>query len=273
MPPTADGDGFPTFGRRKTGGTAYHEAGEGEPLVLLHGVGMRLEAWAPQIAEFARSHRVLAVDVPGHGESEKLPAGSGISDFVAWLEGFLDAAGLARVSLAGHSMGAMISGGAVATFPERITRVAYLNGVYRRDPAARASVLSRSAAIPISGVDRDGPLRRWFGDDPAHEEAKRLTRRWLELVDPEGYATAYAAFAAGDERYSDCWSRVTCPAMFLTGDGDPNSTPAMAEEMAARARHGWARIIEGHRHMVNLTAPDIVNGMMHEWLDVQTRPK
>ncbi|MFB9948951.1 alpha/beta fold hydrolase [Rhizobium puerariae] len=259
--------------RISAGGTAYHEVGEGEALLLIHGVGMRLEAWAPQIAELAKTHRVIAVDMPGHGESAGLPVGSTIVDFVAWLGGFLDDMQLARVNIAGHSMGAMISGGAVATFPERIARIAYLNGVHRRDPDAKAAVLARAASIAATGVDKEGPLLRWFGSDPQSDRARQLTRRWLEQVNPEGYAVAYSAFAAGDDVFYNCWAKVVCPAMFLTGDGDPNSTPEMAETMAAQARNGWARIIVGHRHMVNLTAPGIVNDMMREWLATEERPK
>ena len=253
--------------RKKTaGGTAYHEAGSGEPLVLIHGVGMRLEAWAPQIAFLSAGHRVIAVDMPGHGESAKLPAGSRLEEFVAWFGRFLDEMAIDRVNVAGHSMGALVSGGAAATFGERISRVAYLNGVYRRDQQAKAAVLARAAAIPVTGVDKEGPLARWFGDDADSVVARELTRKWLSLVDPEGYAVAYAAFAGGDETYADCWKDVAGPALFLTGSDDPNSTPLMAEQMAALAPKGWVRIVEGHRHMVNLTAPDIVNSLLAEWL-------
>ncbi|MBY4631265.1 alpha/beta fold hydrolase [Rhizobium croatiense] len=253
--------------RKKTaGGTAYHEAGSGEPLVLIHGVGMRLEAWAPQIAFLSTGHRVIAVDMPGHGESAKLPAGSRLEEFVAWFGRFLDEMAIDRVNVAGHSMGALVSGGAAATFDRRISRVAYLNGVYRRDRQAKAAVLARAAAIPVTGVDKEGPLARWFGDDPDSVVARELTRKWLNLVDPEGYAVAYAAFAGGDETYADRWKDVAGPALFLTGSDDPNSTPLMAEQMAALAPKGWVRIVEGHRHMVNLTAPDIVNSLLAEWL-------
>ncbi|MBY4610614.1 alpha/beta fold hydrolase [Rhizobium sp. 9T] len=253
--------------RKKTaGGTAYHEAGGGEPLVLIHGVGMRLEAWAPQIAFLSAGHRVIAVDMPGHGESAKLPAGSRLEEFVAWFGRFLDEMAIDRVNVAGHSMGALVSGGAAATFDRRISRVAYLNGVYRRDRQAKAAVLARAAAIPVTGVDKEGPLARWFGDDPDSVVARELTRKWLNLVDPEGYAVAYAAFAGGDETYADRWKDVAGPALFLTGSDDPNSTPLMAEQMAALAPKGWVRIVEGHRHMVNLTAPDIVNSLLAEWL-------
>ena len=49
------------------------EAGAGEPILLIHGVGMRAEAWAPQIAALASDHSVIAVDMPGHGERDPLP--------------------------------------------------------------------------------------------------------------------------------------------------------------------------------------------------------
>ncbi|MGY5810925.1 alpha/beta fold hydrolase [Rhizobium sp. LEGMi198b] len=255
------------FARNKTArGTAYYEAGSGEPLVLIHGVGMRLEAWAPQISAFAGSHRVIAVDMPGHGESAGLPVGSRLEEFVAWFGHFLDEMAIETANVAGHSMGALVSGGAAATFGNRIKRVAYLNGVYRRDPEAKAAVLARAAAIPLTGVDKEGPLLRWFGDDPDSVVARDLTRQWLNLVDPQGYAVAYSAFAEGDETYADHWKDVKGPALFLTGSDDPNSTPLMATQMAALAPHGWARIVEGHRHMVNLTAPDTVNALLAEWL-------
>jgi pimeloyl-ACP methyl ester carboxylesterase len=258
--------------RRSAHGAAYYEAGQGAALILIHGVGMRLEAWAPQIEAFAKTNRVIAVDMPGHGESEKLPSGSAIREFVAWFGRFLDDLKIERANLAGHSMGAMISGGAVAVYSDRISRVAYLNGVYRRDSQAKAAVLARAEAIRTEGVDKEGPLTRWFNDDANSLRARDLTRAWLEMVDPEGYAIAYTAFAGGDEVYANCWPQVTCPALFLTGSGDPNSTPEMARAMASLTPKGWARIIEGHRHMVNLTAPETINTHLAEWLTATETP-
>jgi pimeloyl-ACP methyl ester carboxylesterase len=247
-------------------GMAYAEQGAGEPLVLIHGVGMRLEAWAPQMAVLGKSHRVIAVDMPGHGESRSLPSEAGLEAFVAWLGLFLDDLELERVNVGGHSMGALIAGGAAATFGERVSRVALLNAVYRRDAAASAAVIGRAQEIRAGQVDVDGPLLRWFGAANQDSDAYRLTHRWLSSVDCAGYATAYAAFAAGDGTYADCWPNVGCPALFLTGADDPNSTPAMARAMADAAPHGYAVLIDGHRHMVNLTAPDEVNTILSDWL-------
>jgi len=249
-------------------GTAWAEAGSGEPLVLIHGVGMRLEAWAPQMAALCASHRVIAVDMPGHGESRRLAEDAGLEDFVGWLSVFFDDLGVERVNLAGHSMGALIAGGAAATFGKRIARVALLNGVYRRDAKASAAVIARAKEIGKGAIDFDGPLLRWFGEDSQDSEAYRLTKSWLSTVDPKGYATAYTAFAAGDATYADRWPQVRCPALFLTGADDPNSTPAMAKAMAEAAWAGYAVLLDGQRHMVNLTAPAEVNAILSDWLSL-----
>jgi pimeloyl-ACP methyl ester carboxylesterase len=257
-----------TLQRSKTpSGAAYVERGEvDETLVLIHGVGMRLEAWRPQLDALASRFRVIAVDLPGHGLSAPLGKPPQLVNFVSWFGDFLSELDLGPINVAGHSMGALISSGIVATAPEKVRRVALLNGVHRRTPEARRAVEARADEI-VSGVfDREAPLERWFSAEEKTGDAYRLVHDLLQAVDAAGYATAYRAFATGDSVYSDCWPRVACPALFLTGDGDRNSTPEMAGEMAALAQHGKAVVIDGHRHMVNLTAPERVSEALADWL-------
>jgi (E)-2-((N-methylformamido)methylene)succinate hydrolase len=258
-----------TLQRSKTpSGAAYLDRGRGdETVVLIHGVGMRLEAWGPQIDRLAGDFRVVAVDLPGHGFSPPLGKPPQLQNFVAWFGTLLDELDLGPVNVAGHSMGALIATGIVATAPAKVKRVALLNGVHRRSAGARSAVEARADEIVTGSFDREAPLARWFSDAEKHTEAYALVHELLRTVDAEGYATAYRAFATGDAVYSDCWPAVRCPALFLTGDGDPNSTPGMAREMAAATPRGRAVIISGHRHMVNLTAPVQVNDVLRQWLD------
>jgi pimeloyl-ACP methyl ester carboxylesterase len=260
-----------TLQRSKTpSGTAYLARGEGdETVVLIHGVGMRIEAWGPQIARLASQFRVIAVDLPGHGMSAPLGKPPVLVNFVDWFGGFLGELGLGPVNVAGHSMGALVATGMAATAADKVRRVALLNGVYKRTSAARRAVEARADEI-VSGVfDREAPLERWFSPEEKASDAYALVHELLQVVDPAGYATAYRAFATGDSVYSDCWPRVRCPALFLTGDGDLNSTAAMARNMATAAPRGEAIVIEGHRHMVNLTAPDAVNEALVGWLNTE----
>lgn len=239
----------------------------GEPLVLIHGVGLNARAWAPQIAALAASHRVLALDMPGHGASSPLPPGARLPDYVTWAARAILALNAGAVNIAGHSMGALIATGLAADYPELVRRVAVLNAVHRRTPDARAAVLSRASAMAEGRFDPEAPLDRWFTRNPEEAPLRAQVARWLKEVDPKGYAAAYRAFAEGDEVYADRWESICCPALVLTGDGDPNSTPEMTRLMAATAPCGRAVVIDGHRHMVNLTAPDRVTAALRDWLN------
>ncbi|CAM5187640.1 Pyruvate dehydrogenase E2 component (Dihydrolipoamide acetyltransferase) OS=Castellaniella defragrans OX=75697 GN=HNR28_001617 PE=4 SV=1 [Castellaniella defragrans] len=257
-----------TLPRSKTpSGTAYIACGRGgETTVLIHGVGMRIEAWGPQIDFIAQGHRAVAVDLPGHGESRPLDGSPSLGEFVAWFDHFLDEMSLDSVNVIGHSMGALIASGIVAAAPKKVRRVALFNGVYRRTPAASEAVQKRAGEIGSGRFDPFSPLKRWFRADEVKSEAYQTVHDLLALVDPNGYAAAYRAFAAGDRLYSDCWPDVHCPALFLTGSEDHNSTAVMAKAMAAAAPKGTAVVISGHRHMVNLTAPEVVNQAITRWL-------
>ncbi len=255
------------------GALACRVAGQGAPLVLIHGVGMQSTAWAPQIDALSATHRVIAPDMPGHGGSDPLPGHAGLTDYVDWLHAALKALRLGPVNLAGHSMGALIAGGYAAAYPEMVDRVALLNGVFRRPPEARAAVEARAAEIRAGKFDPQTPLDRWFGDTIIERATRARVAEWLSAVDPRGYATAYAAFAGGDATYADSYSGITCPLLALTGDGDPNSTPAMSRAMADAAPNGRAIILEGHRHMVNLTHPEAVNAAMRDWLETPVERK
>ncbi|MFP3802042.1 alpha/beta fold hydrolase, partial [Paraburkholderia sp. SIMBA_027] len=145
-----------------------------------------------------------------------------------------------------------------------------LNGVYRRTQQARDAVLQRAAELRSGTIDIDTPLKRWFNADEAQRLAAQKVETWLKSVNIAGYATAYTAFARGDEVYADGWHTIACPALVLTGSDDPNSTPEMARQMAAAAHHGQAVVIDDERHMVNLTAPEAVNLALRAWL--QTAP-
>jgi len=246
------------------GQVACRIAGQGEPVVLIHGVGMQSAAWGPQIDALSGTHRVIAVDLPGHGGSDPLLRDAELPEYVAWCAAVLRALNMGPVNLAGHSMGALIAGGVAIEHPDLVQRVAVVNGVYRRSAKARQAVETRADEIRQGPVDLETPLNRWF--DPQDHAVRDQVSDWLRQVDQDGYATAYGAFARGDATYADAWADVTCPMLALTGDGDPNSTPQMSQAMANAAQDGEAVIVEGHRHMVNLTAPDVVVDILREWL-------
>ena len=237
-------------------GIAWHCDGEGSAIVLIHGVGLRLEAGTSQIKELAASHCVYAPDLPGHGESIALPmAAPTLADFVEAI-GTFTAAIPAPHYIVGHSLGALIALSYADSYPDRCSGVVALNAIYRRDASSRAAVKSRVSTI-LAGGDLTTPVGRWFDEeDPEHIKAS--CRQWLDANDRQSYAAAYSLFATQDGPSDELLERLSMRCLFLTGENDPNSTPAMSDAMAKRTG-GDCVIIPGARHMAHLTHAEAVN--------------
>lgn len=258
--------------RRVANGIAYLEKGQGEPLLLIHGVGLNAEAWGPQLEALSDTHRVIAMDMPGHGQSAPPPASADLSHYVAQAVALLDALGIGAANVAGHSMGGLVAIGLALEHPRRVLRLGVLNSVFERSPEARGAVEARAAEIASSGTcgDIEQPIRRWLGesDTPLHQQL----RAWLAGMNPASYAVAYRLFATGDRLFSGRLGALTMPALFATGADDPNSTPLMAEAMAAAAPRGKSAVLPGQRHMMNLVEPGATARLIRDLLSQPLAP-
>ncbi len=99
---------------------AYADQGTGRvPLVLIHGLGGYISMWAKNLAPLAEHHRVIALDLPGYGKSDKPRADYSMRFFANAVRGLLDVLDVPQAILVGHSMGAQISMHLALTAPER----------------------------------------------------------------------------------------------------------------------------------------------------------
>lgn len=245
------------------GAIAYLRTGQGTPVVLIHGVGMNAEVWGPQISALAAAHDVVAIDMLGHGESSLPPDPARLGDYGDAVVGLLDALGIKRAALVGHSMGALVALQVALSQSARVSRLVAMNAVFCRPPDLKRAVEARADELDAKGVAAsvEPTLARWFGDPaPDHLSAvSALARAALEGVRPEGYRATYRLFASSDAVFSEALRQLVPPALFFTGEHDANSSPEMSREMAARAPHGRAAVLSGARHMMALTHPDAVN--------------
>jgi pimeloyl-ACP methyl ester carboxylesterase len=102
-------------------------AGRGDPVLLIHGLGTTKVSFLPTLAALAGSHRVIALDLPGFGDSDKpLAARYDPPFFAAAVEALMDSLGIERASLVGNSMGGRTALEAGMTFPDRIDRLVLL---------------------------------------------------------------------------------------------------------------------------------------------------
>ena len=101
----------------------YVVAGDGPPLLLVHGVAGDWRTWEPVIEDLARTHEVIAVDLPGHGASDAGAGDYSLGGLANVLRDLIGSLGHERVTMVGHSLGGGIAMQFAYQFPERVERL------------------------------------------------------------------------------------------------------------------------------------------------------
>ncbi|HKW86215.1 MAG TPA: alpha/beta fold hydrolase [Nitrospiraceae bacterium] len=128
---------------------AYLDAGNGPPVILVHGFGGSLWQWEYQQTALSASHRVITLDLLGSGLSDKPDLDYTPTQMVEFFRSFMDALGIQRASLVGNSMGAGLVIGMALTYPDRVDRIVLISGLPDRvldkltGPLVRRAVTSR----------------------------------------------------------------------------------------------------------------------------------
>ena len=240
--------------------TRYRLEGEGLPLVLVHGVGSRLEAWDGVVARFGPGFRVLRYDLRGHGLSGKPPGPYVLDDFVADLSALLDHVEIDRCHLAGFSLGGLIAQGFALAHPARLDKLALLSTVAGRTDEEKARVRARLETVDsgVSGAHFRKSLDRWFTQEfqQAHPEVIERLADQNRQNDPAAYAAAYRVLAESD--LAARLHEIAAPSLVMTGEGDIGSNPRMARLMAECIPRAELKILPGLRHSILTEAPDLV---------------
>jgi len=237
-----------------TGGKAFDAA---LPcLVFIHGALNDHSVWTLYARWFAHhGHAVLALDLPGHGRSDGSPLAS-VEALADWLIALLDAAGVRRAALAGHSMGSLIALEAASRQPQRCTRLAMIGTAYPMKVSD--ALLATARDTPLKAIDMVNAFSHsgWAAKPSypgpgawLHGGSRALMRRTL---------AGHPAFNLFEHDFRVCdryangleaAAKITCPASLLIGERDqmtsPKQTAALAEALKARV----SRLPAGHALM------------------------
>lgn len=222
-------DGTDTF-------AAGRLTGDDAPVVVLvHGAAMDHSVWVYHTRYFMHEGvAVLAPDLPAHGRSAGTPL-TRIEDMAAWLERALDALGIGRVALAGHSMGALVALELAGRDPARVARLGLLGAAV---PMTVSPQLLEEAQAD-SEVARDmmmlwghGPGARIGGNAVAGINIITGAKRLLERARP-GVLHADLAACNAYQGGLDAGRRVTAPTRLICGRDDRMTPAAAARELAA----------------------------------------
>jgi pimeloyl-ACP methyl ester carboxylesterase len=221
-------------------------------LVLLHGVGLDHTMWEPAVALLPGEVNVITPDLPGHGGRSPAPTGVTLADL---------ADGIAEEvppgsHLVGFSLGALVAQHLARYRPDLVATLTSVSSVCRRTPEERAAVLDRLyMAENDFAATAAASLCRWYDGTDVDPEQVRRTEATLLANDTDSFLRCYRVFATADAEISAELDRITVPALAVTGERDPGSTPEMARRLAAAMPDCRAVIVPGARHMLPVERP------------------
>jgi pimeloyl-ACP methyl ester carboxylesterase len=234
--------------------------GDGPPLLLIHGVGARLDNWDGVAERLKGRFSLIRPDLRGHGRSSKTRPHYSLDLFSSDLIALLDHLRVERCGVVGHSLGGMIAQRLSLRNPQRVSALALLSTAFGRTSEEKAKVLARVALIQdgIAGDHFHNSLARWFTDE-FRAQYPDFIARYAERNaenDPACYAEAYRVLATSD--LGDEIAAIACPTLIVTGEHDQGSSPEMARRMHALITGSELHILPRMRHSILIEAPDQV---------------
>lgn len=238
---------------------AVEVVGHGPAVLLAHGLGGAGNFYQPLVDALRDRHTVVRVDGAGAGRSETAE-GISIVSHAGDLSAVLDALGIARAAVVGHSMGTLVARELAAQEPGRVSSLVLLGAVRAPDDEAAAGQRARAAVVREGGTAAVAPTiiantlsRRTRQDRPA---AAALARELVMRQDPEGYARNCEALAAAVDPGPISSS---IPVLLITGDEDTVGPPGVSHELAAAHPAAEVVLLPEVGHWTALEAITAVN--------------
>ena len=240
----------------------YVEQGpaDGVPVIFLHGVTDSWRSFEPVLRLMPVSIRAFAISQRGHGDSTRPDIGYRYRDFSEDVRVFMDAMGLERAVVVGHSMGASVAQRLVADHPHRVTRVVLMGSFATiRDNAAVGEFVT-SAILPLADPIAPGFAREWqlstlakpiepaFLDAVVGETLKVPARVWHQV---------FAGFLATPD-FTHELAGVPAPVLLLWGDRDAYAVRADQEALMKAMPTARLVTFEGAGHAIHWEEPERV---------------
>ena len=263
---------------------AYREQGSGPAVLLLHGWPTSSYLWRNVMPAIARSRRVIALDLPGFGGSDK-PAGAhyGFALFERAIDDFLAAVGVGEVALAGHDIGGPVAAHWAIGHQERVTGLALLNTLVYPEFSDAVFEFVKAASTPGTREQLTSPqgleaaMRLGIADEANVTDEMLAAVREPFQTDAERRSLADAGIGLEPEVFSDIardLPSLRMPVRLVYGEED-RILPDIATTMARLQRDvpgAELTALPGVGHFLQEEAPEQVGELLAEFFTA-TRPQ
>ena len=224
------------------------DEGTGTPVVVLHGWGGRIESMTPVLRCLGGTYRVIAIDLPGFGESP-LPVGTwGTPDYAAFVRDLLSEIGIERGHFVGHSFGAKVSFYLATVDPNLVDRLVLVGSPGLRTPPSTKARIKRAVGRGARVAGKIGPPGRAVRDvvyrriaSTDYQDAGPLRPILVRVV---------------NEDYRELLPRVQSSTLLVWGSEDDSAPLAHGHEMEKLIPDAGLVVFDGAGHFAYLDEAD-----------------
>ena len=247
--------------------------GSGEAMMFWPSLLMTGDMWAAQAEHFAARYRVILVDPPGHGQSQRLTAMFDFADCARSIVDMLDGLGVERTHFVGNSWGGMIGGTFAATYPDRIGSAVLMNCT--ASPAGARQKLEYGFLLrmaKLAGGIRPpltrSVLKAFLGPTTfsTRPDVVAFVRDTVQAVDVGSAAWAVKSVVPARPDQRSLFAKISTPVLVVAGAEDATfplpETIAMAEAIPDAA----IAVLEGVAHLAGLENPPLINKLIEEFV-------
>lgn len=257
----------------------YIDEGEGDVLLLVHGLGGSIVNWGPTIEHFKRSRRVIAVDLPGFGLSERCDDCT-VESFAGTVRGLLASLGIERAAVAGNSLGGLISLSLVLDHPEFVQSLILVDtaGTHGFPELLRSGLrrlpsrwVKKLLVLFVSRIVRYRFAYRAAGIYNLNEHTRPLLQEAIDMAtrdDLEDYLNTYldTAITALHTRYDDRLGEIAKPVLIVWGQKDLGVPLKVGQRVNMLIKGSFLVAIPKAAHVPQLDQPEVFNRAVERFL-------
>lgn len=255
--------------------TRILEAGEGDPLIFVHGTGGHLEAYARNIGRLSEDFRVIAYDMVGHGYSDKPDRPYTIDYLSDHLVGLAETLGLQKFNLSGESLGGWVAAWTAAHYPDLVDKV-ILNtpGNITNKPEVMKKVKDSTISAVVEATYENVRSRlEWLFLDKSFVTDELVNIRYQIYTQREFKRAVYNIVCLQDweVRKDYAWGpewcgKIKCPTLLLWTDNDPTGTVDEAFILKSWIPSSQLYVISEAGHWPQWEKPGEFNDVHHRFL-------
>jgi 2-hydroxy-6-oxonona-2,4-dienedioate hydrolase len=245
----------------------YVDAGSGEPVLLMHGLGGSIESWTNNIEELSKSFRVIAVDLPGFGLSDKPKINYTIKFYMQFVVQFLKQLRLGQASMVGSSLGGHVAAEVAINRPSLVRRLVLTSpaGALPRSFKGSRALWKYVKVINAKSVQQVKQALSAVDNKPVDDSYAQLVYQKMSTPGAKEAFLSALAGSARAPRLNSRLNRIKAPTLLLWGKED-YMIPVKFVEPFVKMKNCRIVMLENCGHRPHFERPELFNRIVADFL-------